>query len=159
DDAGVLSVRPCGTIASMYPLRLLLLALLALTLSFPLLAAAPPPETPIPADLGPRYRAWLEEVAPLISSKERTAFLGLQKDYQRAASLRRFWDVRDPFPQTPVNELRVRWEQRAEIARQRYGDLSSTKDDRARIVLFNGEPKETLQSHCDLLLPLELWTF
>ncbi|HEY4575217.1 MAG TPA: VWA domain-containing protein, partial [Thermoanaerobaculia bacterium] len=29
----------------------------------------------------------------------------------------------------------------------------------ARIVLFNGEPKEALQSHCDLLMPLELWTF
>ncbi|HEY4562184.1 MAG TPA: GWxTD domain-containing protein, partial [Thermoanaerobaculia bacterium] len=96
----------------MYPLRLLLLALLSLSL--PAFAAAPPPETPVPADLAPRYQAWLEEVAPLISAKERTAFLGLQKDYQRDAFIRRFWDVRDPFPQTPVNELRVRWEQRAE---------------------------------------------
>ncbi|HEY4563208.1 MAG TPA: GWxTD domain-containing protein, partial [Thermoanaerobaculia bacterium] len=134
---------------------LLSFALLAFTLSHPVFAA-PPPETPIPSDLAPRYQAWLEEVAPLISSKERTAFLGLQKDYQRDAFIRRFWDVRDPFPQTPVNELRVRWEQRAEAARQRYGTL---KDDRARIVLFNGEPKEAFQSHCDLLMPLELWTF
>ncbi|HEY2292202.1 MAG TPA: GWxTD domain-containing protein, partial [Thermoanaerobaculia bacterium] len=94
----------------MYPPRLLLLVLLALSL--PALAA-PPSETPVPADLGPRYQAWLEEVAPLISPQERTAFLGLQKDYQRDAFIRRFWDVRDPFPQTPVNELRVRWEQRA----------------------------------------------
>ncbi|HEY2295027.1 MAG TPA: VWA domain-containing protein, partial [Thermoanaerobaculia bacterium] len=52
--------------------------------------------------------------------------------------------------------LRVRWEQRAEVARQRYGNL---KDERARLILFNGEPKEALQSHCDLLLPLEMWTF
>ncbi len=143
----------CGTIASMYPLRLLLILLLALSL--PALAA-PPPETPVPSDLAPRYQAWLEEVAPLISAKERTAFLGLQKDYQRDAFIRRFWDVRDPFPQTPVNELRARWEQRAEIARQRFGNLT---DDRARLILFNGEPKEVLQAHCDMLLPVELWTF
>ncbi|HET9209239.1 MAG TPA: VWA domain-containing protein [Thermoanaerobaculia bacterium] len=136
-------------------MHLLRLFLLALSLSLPALAA-PPPETPVPSDLAPRYQAWLEEVAPLISAKEKTAFLGLQKDYQRDAFIRRFWDVRDPFPQTPVNELRARWEQRAELARQRYGSL---KDDRARIILFNGEPKEVLQSHCDVLLPLELWTF
>jgi Ca-activated chloride channel homolog len=138
----------------MHRLYLPLLVLLALALSAPALAAAA--EAPAPADLAPRYQAWLEEVAPLISDKEKAAFLGLQKDYQRDAFIRRFWDVRDPFPQTPVNELRVRWDQRAEIARQRYGTL---KDDRARIILFNGEPKEVLQSHCDVLLPLELWTF
>jgi len=138
----------------MHLLRFSALALLALALSLPAFAA--PPEPVVPSDLAPRYQAWLEEVAPLISPKEKTAFLGLQKDYQRDAFIRRFWDVRDPFPQTPVNELRVRWEQRAELARQRYGNL---KDDRARIILFNGEPKEVLQSHCDMLLPLELWTF
>ena len=138
----------------MYPLRLPLLALLAFTLSIPAVAASPEP--PIPSDLAPRYQAWLEEVAPLISTKEKAAFLGLQKDYQRDAFIRRFWDVRDPFPQTPVNELRVRWEQRAELARQRFGNL---KDDRARIMLFNGEPKEILPARCDVLLPLELWSF
>jgi VWFA-related protein len=140
--------------ASMHPLRLSLFAILTLLLSLPALAA--PPEPPLPSGLAPRYQTWLEEVAPLISDKEKAAFLGLQKDYQRDAFIRRFWDVRDPFPQTPVNEMRVRWDQRAEVARQRYGNL---KDDRARIILFNGEPKEVLQSHCDVLLPLELWTF
>jgi VWFA-related protein len=135
-------------------MRSLRLALLGLALSVPLLAA--PPEPGAPADLAPRYQAWLEEVAPLIDAQEKAAFLALQKDYQRDAFIRRFWDVRDPFPQTPVNELRARWERHAEIARQRYGSLT---DDRARVVLFNGEPKEVLQAHCDALLPLELWTF
>ena len=102
-------------------MRALLLVVLALVLSAPLLAA--PPEPAAPADLAPRYQAWLEEVAPLIDAKEKTAFLALQKDYQRDAFIRRFWDVRDPFPQTPVNELRARWEQHAGIARQRYGNM------------------------------------
>jgi Ca-activated chloride channel family protein len=138
------------------PRRLTLLALLALCVSVSALAAPPAQETPVPADLAARYQAWLEEVAPLISPVEKKAFLGLQKDYQRDAFMRRFWDVRDPFPQTPVNELRVRWEQRAEIARRRFGNLT---DDRARMILFNGEPKEVLQGRCDVLLPVEIWSF
>jgi Ca-activated chloride channel family protein len=140
-----------------HPLRLSLLAVLALSLSISALAAPPaPPETPIPADLASRYQSWLEEVAALISPHERTAFLGLQKDYQRDAFIRRFWEVRDPFPQTPVNELKARWEPRAELARQRYGNLT---DDRARMLLFNGEPKEVLIGRCDMLLPVELWSY
>jgi Ca-activated chloride channel family protein len=138
-----------------HPLRLLLLALLALSLSIPAFAAAPTPD-PAVASLGPRYQAFLDEVALLMSAPEKAAFLGLQKDYQRDAFIRRFWDIRDPFPQTPVNELRVRWEQRAEMARQRFGNLT---EDRARMMLFNGEPKEVLRTTCEVLLPIELWSF
>ena len=139
-----------------HPLRLSLLAVLALSLSISAFAAPPAQETPVPADLASRYQSWLEEVAVLISPHERTAFLGLQKDYQRDAFIRRFWEVRDPFPQTPVNELRARWEPRAEMARERYGNLT---DDRARMILLNGEPKEVLSGRCDVLLPVELWSY
>ncbi|HEX4498295.1 MAG TPA: VWA domain-containing protein [Thermoanaerobaculia bacterium] len=139
-------------------LRLLLLALLVLCLAIPAFAAAPPKpqEVAMPEGLAPRYLSWLDEVALLINPQEKAAFAGLQKDYQRDAFIRRFWDVRDPFPQTPVNELRVRWEERAAIARERFGNLS---DDRAHMILFNGEPKEVVRSSCNVLLPVELWTF
>src|SRR6202521_4422119 len=70
-------------------------------------ASAPPP-----SDLAPKYRAWLEEVAPLISERERQVFLSLTRDYQRDDFIQRFWDVRDPFPETPRNELRDAWEGR-----------------------------------------------
>ena len=135
------------------PLRLVLLAALALLVS---IAAATAAQAPPPADLGPRYQSWLDEVSMLISAKERAAFLALQKDYQRDAFIRRFWDVRDPYPQTPANEFKERWDRRAEIARQRFGNLT---DERARMILLNGEPKEAFQARCDVLLPLELWTF
>jgi Ca-activated chloride channel homolog len=142
------------------PLRLLTLALLVLCLAIPAVAAPPaspkPQEIAMPEGLAPRYLAWLDEVALLINPQEKAAFAGLQKDYQRDAFIRRFWDVRDPFPQTPVNELRVRWEERAAIARDRFGNLS---DDRAHMILFNGEPKEVLRSSCNVLLPVELWSF
>jgi Ca-activated chloride channel family protein len=109
-----------------------------------------------PRDLPPKYSAWLEEVALLISPKEKEAFLALGKDYQRDAFMRRFWQVRDPFPQTPINELKERWEARAKLAREKFGNLT---DDRARMMLFNGEPAEVFQARCDVLLPVELWSY
>jgi Ca-activated chloride channel homolog len=131
-------------------------SLSVLVAAFSLAAAPPAKETPLPADLAPRYGTWLDDVALLISSKERTAFLTLGKDYQRDAFIRRFWEVRDPFPQTGRNEFKERWETRAEAARQRFGNLT---DDRARMILYNGEPAHILQARCEVLLPLEIWDY
>ena len=127
------------------PYRLHLLALLLLTL--PALAQ----------ELDPRHQKFLEEVAPLMDEKERAAFLGLRQDYQRDAFIQRFWQQRDPFPKTAVNEYRVRWEERARIAKERFGDL---KGERARMILFLGEPADVLRSPCpDFLAPMEMWYY
>lgn len=109
------------------------------------------------ADLPAPFRRWLAEVDPLITEAEREAFLELAADYQRRAFIEAFWRVRDPFPETAGNELRERWEERAEEARQRFDSLS---DPRARIFLMNGEPAEILPVHCGaLLFPLEVWHY
>jgi len=133
--------------------RSLPLLVLCFLVFAPLLAAQAPPN---PSDLPPRYQKWLEDVALLIGPKEKAVFLGLARDYQRDAFIRRFWQVRDPFPQTPQNELQERWEKRVEIARARFGGLG---DDRARMLLFNGEPAEVFPVRCEVLMPLEIWTF
>ncbi len=127
--------------------------LLALSLLFSLPVSGQSPDA---AELAPRYRTWLEDVALLISPKEKAVFLALKKDYQRDTFMRRFWEVRDPFPQTPQNELKDRWEQRIAIARERFGGIT---DDRARMLLFNGEPAEIYPVHCAELLPLEIWSY
>ncbi len=115
------------------------------------------PPAPIPADLPERHRAFLQEADLLLSAKERATFLALHEDYQRDAFIRRFWEVRDPFPQTPKNEFQEQWEERAALARKLVGDLA---DDRARMLLLNGKPAQVLVSHCsDVLLPLELWHY
>ncbi|HVR11209.1 MAG TPA: VWA domain-containing protein [Thermoanaerobaculia bacterium] len=115
---------------------------------------APPP---VPADLDPKYRTWLEEVAPLMSERERGVFLSLTRDYQRDDFIQRFWDVRDPFPQTPRNELRDAWEERLKAARERFGNVV---EDRARVLLIHGEPGHVFHSHCpDVVLPLEIWSY
>lgn len=60
--------------------------------------------------LAPRYRQWVQSVAGLISQAELEYFLDLDQDYRRDAFMEAFWDVRDPDPRTPVNELRRRWQ-------------------------------------------------
>jgi VWFA-related protein len=138
------------------PLTRLLLPLLFLAL--PALAAQ---ETPAAvasdSNLDPRHRKFLEEVAPLINEKERAAFLALRQEYQRDAFIQRFWQQRDPFPKTAVNELRVNWEDRVRIAKERFDNLA---EDRALMLLFNGEPPEVLRSPCpDVFLPMEIWYY
>jgi Ca-activated chloride channel homolog len=110
-----------------------------------------------PGDLDPKYRDFLDEVAPLISDRERQAFLALTRDYQRDDFIQRFWDVRDPFPQTPQNELRDAWDERVKLARERYHNVV---EDRARTLLIHGEPGQVFRSRCsEVVLPLEIWSY
>ncbi len=100
---------------------------------------------------------FLAEVAPLATDAERAAYLGLTRDYQRAAFARAFWEQRDPFPQTARNELAERWHERWQIVRERYPDPD---DERAKIHLFNGEPGRVLPFRCtDVLRPGEAWIY
>ena len=141
--------------------RSLLTAIAAVTLFAGAVSAAPAPQKPeTPEDIAslqPRHKKFLEEVAPLLSDKERAAFLALAKDYQRDTFIRRFWEVRDPHPQTARNEFRESWEERIDLARERFGNL---EEDRARMLLWNGPPKGILQAvSCDALLPVEVWSY
>jgi len=107
--------------------------------------------------LDQKYRDWLAEVDVLITPDEKSAFLSLEKDYQRDAFIKRFWEVRDPYKGTARNELLDRWGPRVQEAKARYGNLV---DDRARILLLNGEPAVTYVSDCSTLLwPLEVWFY
>src|SRR5262245_28792060 len=87
-------------------------------------ARTPEAQAGSPAPLSAKHKEWLELVAPLIDAKERETFLALKRDYQRDAFIRRFWELRDPYPQTQRNELRERWEERAQVAREQIGSLT-----------------------------------
>lgn len=131
---------------------------LAAPAAVPTASPAVPAAPVVPgAELAPRHQRWLEDVALLISEPERQGFLSLRQDYQRDAFIRRFWQVRDPQPETGRNELQRRWEERVQIARERYGGLTQ---DRAKMLLWNGPPQQTETIHCaDVLLPLEIWSY
>ncbi|MEM9293497.1 MAG: VWA domain-containing protein [Acidobacteriota bacterium] len=91
--------------------------------------AAEPLADSAPAPLSLRHSRWLASIDPLIDEEERTVFLKLTRDYQRDAFIRRFWEVRDPFPRTSRNELKERWERNLELAKQLYGDFLGVEGD------------------------------
>jgi Ca-activated chloride channel family protein len=121
---------------------------------------APAPELDgaqgVPAELTPEHRDWLAEVRWLITPEEHAAFVALEKDYQRDAFIERFWQVRDPYPDTPRNELRDTWEARVSQARQEFASMD---EDRARFFLLNGAPSGNLEVRCASLWPLDIWVY
>jgi GWxTD domain-containing protein len=105
-----------------------------------------------------KYQLWLEEVELLILKEERKEFLQLEKDYQRDAFIERFWQSRDPYVETDRNEMRDAWYARLEWVRGEYKSLS---EDRARMILLNGEPGALEKFNlCPMLMhPLEVWAY
>ncbi|MFL6237852.1 MAG: VWA domain-containing protein [Thermoanaerobaculia bacterium] len=99
--------------------------------------------------------SWLDDVDPLITPREREVYLGLKTPADREAFVQRFWQVRDPYPETPRNEARERWEERLRDAKERWSD---PQDDRRRVFLLNGEPGEVFQSRC-AGETLQVWTY
>lgn len=131
---------------------------LVLGLLVALIAASPAAAKKKDLDrLPPQHRQWLEEVRYLISKEEREEFLAIEKDHQRDAFIRRFWEARDPYPETARNELRDAWYERLEHAHETYGN---TNEDRARILILQGPPDVAFEFECELLLwPLEVWGY
>ena len=87
--------------------------------------------------LSEEHARWLRDAGILLTAEERSFFGTLSEEFRRAAFIEAFWASRDPDPRTRTNELRRSWEERVNLAVLDYG---STDDDRARALLFNGEP-------------------
>ncbi len=113
-------------------------------------------KTPIPEDLGDKYKTWLEAVELIITKEERDAFLAIKKDYQRDAFIEQFWKIRDQYPATARNEFRERYEAMIEQARHEFGDLTG---DRSKIMLLNGLPEARIIIACHELWPAEVWFY
>ena len=109
------------------------------------------------AKLPEKYKQWLEEVDGLITIEERALFLSLEKDYQRDAFIKQFWEVRDTYKSTARNEFKDRWDSNVALARSMFPDL---KDDRARILTLNGPPAARIEARCSTIIwPLEAWFY
>ncbi|MEA2695011.1 MAG: hypothetical protein QOJ16_4398, partial [Acidobacteriota bacterium] len=109
------------------------------------------------ADLAPKYRQWLAEVDLILRKEERAAFLALKEDYQRDGFIQKFWESRDPYPETPRNEFKDAWYTRLEEARNEYGGIA---EDRARMLLLHGPANQSWKTDCQLTLwPLEIWYY
>jgi Ca-activated chloride channel homolog len=107
--------------------------------------------------LPPRHREFLEEAAPLLTEEEANAFRELGRGHQRDEFIRRFWRVRDPFPETPRNELEDTWRERVKLAREAFESLDG---DRPRAFLLLGPPARRWPAGCgDVVRALEVWRY
>lgn len=99
--------------------------------------------------------AWLDEVSLLLGNNEREAYLRLAGEEERRDFIRRFWEVRDPYPQTERNELQEGWAARLAEARQRWG----LEDDRSRALLLRGKPDTSFEASCPGAPVYEVWIY
>jgi Ca-activated chloride channel family protein len=104
-----------------------------------------------------KYKQWLKVVDLLISPQEMKTFLELEKDYQRDAFIRQFWDARNPYKGGGRNSVQEQWEARVEQSLELFGNLD---DERTRILLLNGAPNGRIESHCaSVIWPVEVWFY
>jgi GWxTD domain-containing protein len=125
----------------------------------PVPAAAPASPVPAPAavpqdkkestgdgstDLPKAYRNWLhEDVAYIITKKERDDFLALKTDADRDHFIEEFWLKRDPTPGTPENEYKEEHYRRIAFVNEHFGTgIPGWKTDRGRIYIIYGPPDE-----------------
>ena len=131
-------------------LRSLLLSVAVLVSSVSVRAQSPP------TDLAPRYTAWLEEVALLITPKERRPSWGSARTTSATPSCAASGRCATRSRRHPSTSSRSAGSHGPSWRERRFGNLT---DDRARMMLFNGEPAEVFQARCDVLLPVELWSY
>jgi GWxTD domain-containing protein len=114
--------------------------------------------------LSPEHRAWLEdEVAYIITERERDVFLSLETVEERDAFVEVFWAKRDPIVATLENEFKQEHYRRLEEADRLFTEIRSLpgrKTDRGRMLIKLGEPRsrEEFDNYRELVTA-ELWFY
>jgi GWxTD domain-containing protein len=111
-----------------------------------------------------RYRDWLtKEVNYIITEEEAQAFVRLSTDTERDVFIQRFWNIRNPEPNSPTNRYRDEIYQRIAYANQWFGHEGGTPGwmtDMGRVYITLGAPRQRNR----LLLsanerPMEIWFY
>jgi len=103
------------------------------------------------------WKAWLDEVDPIITKTERSVFKSLQDEESRKIFQNNFWQVRDTTPGTPKNEYRNEYYNLRRYAENR---LDGAHSDRGRIYLILGKPAEVQNfSGSEVVVDCELWIY
>src|SRR5262245_8529528 len=94
------------------------------------------------------YKRWIDEdVSGIITNEERKIFNSLKTDDEREQFIEGFWRLRDPDPDTDVNEYREEYYQRIAYANEHYtSGVPGWKTDRGRIYIVFGKPDQ-IESH------------
>ena len=126
------------------------------SLTLCLAAAAALAQEAATATLDRRHAEFLDAASAILTDTERRVFGELRHDYQRDAFVKRFWSVRDPYPETPQNEFRERFDRARETAEERFG---GDRGARFEALLLHGAPQRTIRTTCRLLRTLEIWHY
>ena len=102
----------------------------------------------IKPELKEAYKRWLNnDVAYIITSDEKKAFLALQTDEERENFIAFFWLRRDPDPDTEENEFREEYYERIAYANEHFASgIPGWRTDRGRIYITWGKP-DGVESH------------
>jgi GWxTD domain-containing protein len=95
--------------------------------------------------LGIDYSAWMVGAASRLATPEEiNEYLTLQDDQQAAAFVERFWQKRDPSPETPGNPIRETFDERAANADRAYSEagLLGHRSDRGVVRVLYGLPQK-----------------
>ena len=116
------------------------------------------------SQLPSRYEHWLdEEVNYLITSQERTIFLGLTTDKDRDHFIETFWAIRNPDPTSPGNTFKDEHYRRLEYVNTHYGLPSAQngwRTDRGMVYITLGPPQQKRSElNTKYLLPIEIWFY
>ncbi|MEP6947368.1 MAG: GWxTD domain-containing protein [Acidobacteriota bacterium] len=109
-----------------------------------------PPNKPRNARTEPdtAFKRWLNQDAVyIITPSERKAFELLKTDQERENFIDTFWRIRDPDPETEVNEYREAYYERMAYVNEHFSSgIPGWKTDRGRIYLMWGKP-DSIESH------------
>jgi GWxTD domain-containing protein len=122
-----------------------------------LLAAA---KSQLPA----KYAAWINQEVPyIITNGERDAFLALKADADREEFIQKFWEIRNPDPNSPTNEFRDEYYRRLAYANDQFGTPGrhdGWRTDRGMVYITLGPPQQlTPYRSSQYLTPLEIWFY
>ncbi|NIO20563.1 MAG: GWxTD domain-containing protein [Candidatus Aenigmarchaeota archaeon] len=139
--------------------RKLILAIFIVTLLNPFYAM-----TKERIKLHEKYKKWIEEeVAYIITSKERNVFLQLKTDRERDIFIEAFWKQRDPTSGTTRNEFKEEHYLRLSYANEYFGrgtPRPGWKTDQGRIYIVLGKPIsiETYENVMNVY-PTQIWFY
>jgi GWxTD domain-containing protein len=148
-------LHPKGPNGAWTPLLAAVVLMASAALTLAAWPAAPPPQGSAAqaktghAESSPFFR-WLDQdVVYIITAEERAAFERLTSDPERERFIERFWQRRDPTPNTVDNEFRDEHYHRIQFANQRFPTASGKpgwQTDRGRIYIVYGPPDE-IEAH------------
>lgn len=114
--------------------------------------------------LGLEYSGWMVGAASRLATPEEiNEYLTLQDDQQAAAFVERFWQRRDPSPDTPGNPIRQTFDERAANADRAYSEagLLGHRSDRGILRVLYGLPQKIDHEVSPIPNgpPIEVWIY